>query len=78
MPAKKMTRIEIKLRGKFAKAFTSEGPLVSGSVVELPSEEAARLIAKGCAHLSDQEVARLEPRVNIEDGLVPAAEPDPE
>ena len=68
MPAKKTTRIVLALANKSAKAFTSKGPLVHGSVVELPPDEAQRFIDRGCAHLSDADELRIEPEVNIESG----------
>ena len=66
MPAKKMTRIKLALANAGSKAFTSQGPLVHGSVVSLPTAEAQRLIERGCANLSDDDEVRVEPTVNIE------------
>ena len=68
MPAKKTTRVKLALHNPEAKVFTSEGPLVTGSVVELPAEEAHRLIDLGCAHLTEALDVRVEPKVNIEGG----------
>ena len=77
MPAKKTTRIKLALANDSAKAFTSKGPLVHGSVVELPTDEAQRFIERGCAHLSDADELRVEPAVNIESGdSEPEAEAD--
>lgn len=75
MPAKKTTRVQLALANKFAKAFTSKGPLVHGSVVELPADEAQRFIELGCAHLTDVDEVRIEPEVNIESG---GSDPEPE
>ena len=75
MPAKKMTRIKLALANKTAKAFTSKGPLVHGSVVSLPTAEAQRFIELGRANLSDADEVRVEPAVNIE---APDSEPEPE
>ena len=78
MPAKKTKRVKLTLHGKTSKAFTSKGPLVTGSVVELPAEEAQRFIDLGCAQLTDDDEARIEPEVNVEGGdpPPPATEPD--
>ena len=76
MPAKKTKRVKIALHGKTAKAFTSEGPLVTGSVVELPTDEAQRLIDKGCAQLTDADEARIEPEVNVEGDAIRTPESD--
>lgn len=74
MPAKKDSkRVKLTLHGKTAKAFTSKGPLVTGSVVELPAKEAQRLIDLDCAQLTDDDTARIEPEVNVE-GAQPAEE----
>ena len=75
MPAKKNTRIKLALANESAKAFTSKGPLVHGSVVELPTDEAQRFIDLGCAHLSDADQVRVEPEVNLEGG---GSDPEPE
>ena len=71
MPGKKTKRVKLTLHGKTSKAFTSKGPLVTGSVVELPTDEAQRFIDLGCAQLTDDDEARIEPEVNVE-----AAEPE--
>ena len=81
MPAKKTIRIKLTLSGAKAKVFTSEGPLVTGSVVELPSAEAERLIKLGKAHMTADDAERIEPATDIEGGLVEQtgntpAEPD--
>lgn len=68
MPAKKTTRVKLSLHNPRAKVFTSEGPLVHGSIVDLPSEEARRYIERGTAHLSAEDEQRIEPEVNIEGG----------
>ena len=72
MPTKKMMRVLITLHGEKSKAFTSEGPLVTGSIVELPAAEAERLIAAGNAHLTEDVEHRIEPETNIDSG-----EPEP-
>ena len=75
MPAKKTTRVRLALHNPKAKAFTSRGPLVHGSVVTLPTEEAQRFIDQGVAHLSDDDEVRVEPEVNLD---APASDPEPE
>ena len=76
MPGKKMT-VTLAPHNPRAKVFTSEGPLVHGSVVSLPEDEARRYIERGIAHLSDDDEQRGEPTVNIEGGTFePATEPD--
>ena len=75
MPGKKTKRVKLTLHGKTSKAFTSAGPLVTGSVVELPTDEAQRFIDLGCAQLTDDEPERIEPEVNVEaDAPEPADE----
>lgn len=78
MPAKKTTRVKLTLHNSEAKVFTTEGPLVHGSVVSLPTEEAQRLIELGCATLTDADDVRVEPTVNIEGGTFERGEPSPE
>ena len=68
MPEKKTRRIKLALANEKSKAFTSKGPLVHGSVVTLPTDEAQRFIELGCAHLSDDDEVRIEPDVNLESG----------
>lgn len=77
MPGKKTKRIKVSLHGKGSKAFTSKGPLVTGSVVELPSEEAQRMIDRGSAQLTDADEARIEPEVNVE-GMTPPPPSEPD
>ncbi len=68
MPGKKTTRVKFALANAKSKAFTSKGPLVHGSVVDLPTDEAQRFVELGCAHLSDADEVRIEPEVNLESG----------
>ncbi len=63
------THLKVKLTlrgGPGAKVFTSLGPLVRGSVCELPAAEAQVLIDRDQAHISAKEVEHIEPTVNVE------------
>ena len=68
MPAKKNSvRVLIKLPNQEAKVFSSLGPLVSGSVVDLPSEEAEQFMARGCALPSFDECEnKIAPVCDVE------------
>ena len=55
-------RILLKLPGEAAKAFTSEGPKLTGSIVALPAAEAVRFIDLGLALETDAEVCDATPK----------------
>ena len=59
-------RVQLDTHNPEAKVFTSKGPLVCGSVVELPVAEARRLIDLKMARISEAECERIEPTVNVE------------
>ena len=62
----RMARVQIHLHNHEAKCFTSKGPLVHGSVVELPADEAGVLVERNCARYTEAVEARIEPVVNVE------------
>ncbi len=68
MPAKKTQRVKITLPSPEAKVFTSEGPVLSGSVLPLPAEEGASLCERGLAvpALDSDEDSILEPACDVE------------
>lgn len=60
-------RVEITLGSKRqAKVFTSRGPFVTGSVCELPADEAERYIDQGIARISPKDVDEIAPTTNVE------------
>ena len=62
-----VTRIKVKLPGdKQAKLFTSCGPAVNGSIIDLPTEEAARFCELELAIPSLAELMVIEPKCYIE------------
>jgi hypothetical protein len=65
-------RVKLTLPSKEAKAWTSEGKLVSGSVVELPTDEADYFIAADLAYPFDGEVDAIAPEVDPESMRVPS------
>ena len=60
------TRVKIDLHNAEAKCFTSIGPLVNGSVCELPKDEAAALVSRDLARYTEAVVEHIEPKVNVE------------
>ena len=64
-----MAKVQIDTHNPEAKVFTSAGPLVCGSVVELPADEAALYVDRKIARYTEAPEERIEPLVNVEDGL---------
>lgn len=71
MPAKKddsdMVRVLVKLSNSRAKIFSSKGPLLGGSIVDLPRAEAERFMKLGCALPSfEQDTEEVRPYCDVE------------